>query len=282
MLEVAHVSALNIYPVKGCRGMALERSPIGPRGLAFDREWMVVDGDGRFISQRGYPRLSHVDVAVGEDGLALSADGGGAVRVAPDQGGGRMTVEIWRSELEALRQGPEADAFFSDLLGAELHLVRFAPDVVRACNPAFAQAGDHTAFSDGYPLLVTSETSLARLNEVITGRGGVAVPMARFRPNIVVAGTEADIEDASRSLVVDNAIAIDLVKPCDRCLVTTTDQRTGERMGKEPLASLATYRQGLLGEADRGVFFGQNGVARVSGSESHHIGVGEPAVFVPR
>lgn len=279
MLESAHVTALNIYPVKGCRGIALEKSPIGPRGLAYDREWMVVDSDGRFISQRGHPRLSHVDVSMGDDGLGLSVQGDDEVTVALDQVGERMTVGIWRSELEAVRQGPEADAFFSDMLGAKLHLVRFAPDAVRACNPVYAQDGDHTAFSDGYPVLVTSQTSLERLNKVIVGRGGEAVPIARFRPNLVVAGTAADIEDASRSLVIDNAITIDLVKPCDRCLVTTTDQITGERMGKEPLASLATYRQGFLGEDDRQVYFGQNGVPRVRSGE---VTVGASVFFVPR
>ncbi len=276
MAETAHVSALNIYPVKGCRGMALKQSPIGPRGLAFDREWMVVDGDGRFTSQRGHPRLAHVDVAVGEDGLRLSVQGGGAVTVPLDQGGERMGVSIWRSELEAVRQGPEADGFFSDLLARQVHLVRFAPDVVRACNPAFAP-GATTAFPDAYPVLVTSAASLARLNEVITGRGGEAVPMARFRPNIVVAGVAADIEDSSRSLVVNGAMTIDLVKPSDRCAVTTTDQVTGARMGKEPLASLATYRQGFLGGDDRAVYFGQNGVPRV---DSDEVAVVMSAMFV--
>ena len=280
MPETAHVSALYTYPVKGCRGVAMDRSPIGPLGLAFDREWLVVESDGKFITQRPYPGLTQVGVEVGADGLRLWAEGVGTVTVAPDYQGDRMGVQIWRNMLDAVRQTPEADTFFSDLLGTELHLVRFAEDVVRPCDPAFAQAGDHTTFSDGYPLLVTSETSLARLNETIVARGGDGVPMSRFRPNIVVAGAPADIEDSNLRLVVDGEMIVDLVKPCARCLVTTTDQKTGERMGKEPLASLAIIRQGLLGGDDRDVYFGQNGVARVD--DDQHIAVGASASFIQR
>ncbi len=282
MPEGSHVSALFVYPVKGCRGMALERSPIAPHGLAYDREWLVVDRDGGFITQRPYPRLSQVRTMVGEDGLRLSAPGVGAVTVPLDQTGERVAVRIWRDDIEAVRQSPEADAFFSELLGAELHLVRFAPDVVRGCQPKYTQPGDHTFFADSLPLLVTTEASLARLNEVITQRGGAAVPMSRFRPNIVVTGTTADVEDRCQRLVVDDSLTIDLVKPCSRCQVTTINQESGDRMGKEPLASLATYRQGLLGEADKEVYFGQNGVARVSDSVPNIIAVGAAARFVAR
>ncbi|MHA1567352.1 MAG: MOSC domain-containing protein [Alphaproteobacteria bacterium] len=282
MPDSVHVSALFIYPVKGCLGVALEQSPIGPRGLAFDREWLVVDSNGKFITQRSHPGLTQVHVEVSDGGLRLWAEGMGTVTVAPDYRGDRMAVQIWCHTLDAVAQTAEADAFFSDLLDTKLQLVRFAEDVVRPCNPAFAKAGDHTAFSDGYPLLVTSETSLDRLNETIVKRGGSAVPMNRFRPNIVVAGAPADSEDSNLRLVIGGDMVIDLVKPCSRCLVTTTDQKTGARMGKEPLASLATTRQGLLGGDDREVYFGQNGVARVDAAESHSINVGESAAFIPR
>ncbi len=258
----ATIAALSIYPIKGCRGVAVNDAMVSVRGLVRgtlrDREWMVVDAHGRFVSQREHPRLALVDVHALDDGVALRAPGMPPLDVvAPAVDGAvRMDVVVWSSTVAAIDAGDDAARWLAGYLGAPGRLVRFAPEHVRACNPDVVGAsGANTMFADGYPLLVIGEASLAELNRRLAGRRAQALPMNRFRPNIVVTGTEAHDEDHINTLEADGVV-LKLVKPCVRCQVTTTDQDDASA-GDEPLATLAGYR---MDERFGGVTFGMNAI----------------------
>lgn len=257
------VSALNVYPVKSCAGIALDQAEVGRRGILYDREWMVVQAaSGLFLTQREYPRMALVRTALTNNALHLSIDGGNAVTVSFEQEGPRREVVVWRSRCTAVDQGDEVAVWLSEALGYPCRLVRMAPDNVRHVNPAFARRpNDQTGFADGYPFMLIGQASLDDLNT----RLPTPLPMNRFRPNIVVAGSTPYAEDGWRRIQVGE-FGLDTAKPCVRCAITTTDQGTA-MVGKEPLTTLATYRRG-----PDGVLFGMNlihdgpGVLRVGDS----------------
>lgn len=253
-----HVAALAVYPVKSCRGAWLDAARLGERGLEHDREWMVVDGEGGFLSQRSQPRLARVRTAVAEGRLVLSAAGHGRVEAALDHDGPARRVTVWHDVVEAVSAGAEAAAWLSDLLEVPCELVRMPSATVRPVEPGRVGPGHRVGFADAYPLLLLSEASLEDLNRRLER----PVPMDRFRPNIVVGGCEPYAEDGWASITVAG-IELVVAKPCARCVVVTTDQATGERSA-EPLRTLASYRRG-----EGGVLFGQNLV---------HLGRGEIAV----
>lgn len=249
------LTGLYVYPVKSCRGLAVSEAEVTPRGLALDREWMLVHPDGRFITQRERPRLALVQPSLGGDRLRLEAPGMDQLEIPfRSEPGPRRSVRIWRDTCPAWDQGEAAARWFSRFLGAAVRLVRFPADHWRGSDPAWTggQAAGN-AFSDGFPFLVLSEESVADLNRRI---GGEPLPMNRFRPNLVFAGGGAYFEDQARALRTDG-FEFRLVKPCVRCRITTTDQQTTE-VGVEPLRTLASYRRS---ETLGGVCFGQNAIA---------------------
>jgi len=279
-VTTAELTGLNVYPVKSCRGIAVTRARIDVRGLSLtsassrvgDREWMIVDGNGRFITQRELPRLALIEIAVVSDLLRLSMRGMGSIEVPLEAPPGvRCEVVVWQSVVPAHDEGATVAAWLAAALGTEARLVRFDSTHERACNPDFVGAsGAHTAFADAYPLLLAGEASLADLNVRLAAKASPALPMNRFRPNIVLAGLPAYDEDHLDAIEVDG-IVIKLVKRCTRCTTTTTDQATSIR-DVEPLSTLAGYRHdATLG----GVTFGMNAiVAAGAGSE---IAVGKTA-----
>ncbi len=275
----ADVAALNVYPVKACRGIALERATVAARGLATatagDREWMVVDANGRFVSQREQPRLALIDVASDARGLGLGAPAMRSLEVAaPDAARApRRDVVVWHSTVAAIDAGEQAAQWFSEYLEMPARLVRFAPEQVRACNPQFVGAsGAHTAFADGYPVLVIGEASLDDLNARLAENGHRALPMNRFRPNVVISGIAAYDEDHIDTIAADG-VTLKLVKPCTRCRVTTTDQRSA-MIADEPLVTLASYRMDARYD---GVTFGMNAI--VVAGESRTLEVGAKAAI---
>jgi uncharacterized protein len=252
----ATVSALYVYPIKGCRGTELAHATLTPRGLANDREWMIVDADGQFVTQRTMPRLALIAPTLDADELRLTAPGLTACSVAlrpsadPAQRGPRVTV--WRDTFEAIDQGDEAATWLSDALGAPLRLVRFDPAVTRLCNPVYAgDSGAHTRFADAYPVLVLSQASIDDLNS----RLAEPLPVNRFRPNVLLSGIDAYDEDHI-DVLTTGEVTLKFVKPCTRCTVTTIDQATA-LAGIEPLPTLATYRHHA---ALDGVVFGMNAI----------------------
>lgn len=261
---MATVSALNYYPVKSLGGIALDAARVGPRGIEGDRQFMVVDDRGHFLTQRELPRLALVRPLVSAAGaLVLRAPGMGDLAIRPTDDGPRTQVALWRDVCLAVDQGGAAAGWLTVFLRHFVRLVRMADEFHRLVNPAFApRPSDEVGFADGYPLLLISEESLADLNR----RLPEPVPMNRFRPNLVVRGVEPYAEDRWRRIRVGEVV-FDVVKPCARCAIPTTDQDTAER-GKEPLATLATYRRAATGA----VMFGQNLVHAGPGT----IRVGQP------
>jgi len=252
----AAVAGLFVYPIKGCRGLSLRSSEIGERGLGHDREWMVVDGDGRFFSQRSLPRLALVATALLPEALELQAPGMKTLVVPFGREEASIDVSVWRDALPALDQGPEAADWFSEFLQTGARLVRFDRRVKRYCNREFAgDSGAHTAFADAYPVLLLSEATLADLNS----RLEQSLPINRFRPNILLSGVEAFDEDHLVEVRIGDVV-LQPVKPCTRCEVTTIDQSTAEK-GVEPLPTLSSYR---MNERLGGVTFGMNAIV-VSG-----------------
>ncbi|HWZ90672.1 MAG TPA: MOSC N-terminal beta barrel domain-containing protein [Polyangiaceae bacterium] len=244
---MAVVSALYVYPIKACRGVRVTDWPVVERGFDADRRWMIVDDAGVFVTQREVPRLALVTTAFDGAALSVSAPGLAPLRLPRShEVEATRRVRVWSDELFGCVHA-EGSAWFSQYLGAPIELV-YMPDAQhRPVNPARARAGDIVSFADGYPFLLISEASLADLNR----RLAEPVPMERFRPNIVVSGTEPFAEDGFAQVRLGD-ISFRGVKRCDRCSVTTVDLETG-KAGREPLRTLATFRL-----EDSRVWFGMN------------------------
>lgn len=244
------VTQLNYYPIKSCAGLAADRLEIGLRGFLHDRRWLVVEPDGRFITQRELPRMALIKPQIENDCLTITAPNMPTLQLPIHQAGSTISATIWRDHgVKSIDHGDTAAAWLSQFLGVECRLVRFAEDGVRQVDQTYARrATDQVGFADAYPFLLISEESLADLNQ----RLDEPLPMNRFRPNIVVRGVEAYAEDSWKTVRIGEMV-FDVVKPCARCAVTTTDQETAER-GKEPLRTLAMYRK--FGEGSPK--FGQN------------------------
>jgi len=255
------IASLHVYPVKGCRGIELSSATAGVTGLATegagDREWMVVDSDGKFLTQRELPRLALVTTAVAEGVLRLSAPHMKpheiSLAVAP---GTSRDVQVWRDRVRGLDAGDGAARWMSEWLATDVRLFRFDRAHARPCNPEYAgDSGAHTLFADGYPILVIGEASLAELNERLEARGERSLPMNRFRPNLVLAGLPPFAEDHLDTIVAGE-VTLRCVKPCVRCSVTTTDQATAH-VGPEPLRTLGEFR---MDPKAGGVTFGMNAI----------------------
>jgi uncharacterized protein YcbX len=262
------VASLHLYPVKACRGIALRTAAVERRGLQLDRRFLVVDEEARFVTQRTEPRLALVDVAVGPDAsreIALSAPGAPSISVRLADVEPRRRVTVWRDDVEAADCGDPAAAWMSQWLGKPVRVVCMPDDVERAVDPKYGREGDIVGFADGYPLLIASASSLGDLN----ARLPEPVGMDRFRPNVVVSGSEPWAEDEWRRLRIGEVV-VRVVKPCVRCTVTTIDPRTAER-GVEPLRTLATFRA-----RGNDVLFGQNCIPEGPGT----IAVGDPVTVL--
>ena len=273
------IAALNVYPVKGCGAVALEHATLGPLGLREDRRWMIVDAaTGRFLTQRELAVLATIRPRLLADALMLELPNGPVLTLDLADRGDRRRVVVWGDEVEAVEPDEAASAALGRWLGRPVALVRFPERAERPCDLGYAPAGSRVAFADGFPLLVTSTGSLDALNAKIVERGAEPVPMQRFRPNIVIEGVDSGAEDRSRSLAIEGGPSLDLVKRCTRCVVTTIDQTTGVKTGKEPIRTLAAVR---ADKASGGVWFGQNAVPRLAPGEEALIEVGQACRLEP-
>lgn len=257
----ATLSALYRFPVKSLAGEAFQMLDVHPTGPALDRRWMLVDAQGRFITQRQQPRMTLISARVdAQGGLRLRAPGMQDIEVG-DAGGGSTAVSVWDDRLPAACAGAEVDAWLSRFLAVSCRLVRFRDDVGRPVDPDYARPTDRVAFADGFPFLLISQASLDDLNS----RLEQPVSMLRFRPNLVVQGCEPYAEDGWRRIRI-GGITFRVAKPCSRCVIPTVDLDSGER-GREPLQTLMRYRR-----RDNKVYFGQNLIHDTVG----HLQVGMP------
>ena len=258
------VAGLFSYPIKGFRGIAHAHADVLASGLRHDREWMVVDKrhtPAKFLTQRELPAMATLTVdLINDGGLLLSTGDDDSFVVPPAASNAVLKVEVWAHETVALDAGDAAAAWVAAKLGeraGHVRLVRFHPDMRRDCNRLHAgDSGAHTFFADGYPLLITSTASLADLNRRMGRDAASAMPMNRFRPNVVIDGLPAWDEDHIDTMVIGE-IELKLAKPCVRCEVTTTDQASGARLSDEPLHTLGRFRNN---PSFGGVTFGWNAV----------------------
>ena len=256
------VSSLHVYPVKGMKGIEVAEARATDRGLEHDRRWMVVDLAGEFFTQRSHPKLATVWTGLLDGALELSAPDVGSVAVPfQPEGDVPARVRVWDSVCDAFPASREADRWLSEYLGEACRLVYMPETTRRASNGKYAGPEERlVGFADGYAFLVIGRASLDDLNARLATRGHPALPMNRFRPNIVVEGSTPYAEDDWKDVRFGQA-RMGGVKPCGRCEVTTTDQATGEVRGPEPLATLSGYRS----SDEFGVMFGMNFVTLETG-----------------
>lgn len=252
------LTGLHVYPVKSMYRLSPAEARVEPWGLAGDRRWMLADATGRFVSQRENAALGQVRAEPTErGGLRLTAPGGARIEVTAPAAARQdplADVEVWGTRFPAAEAAKDAQLWIAEHLG-DYRLVHLDDPRARPVDPDFASPGDTVSMADGFPLLLTTTASLARTNELIAAEhpdGHEPLPMERFRPNVVVDGTEPWAEDTWTRIRIGE-LTFRVVKPCGRCVVTTTDQESGERRGPEPLRTLARHHRLL-----RKAAFGQN------------------------
>lgn len=250
-----HVSYLATHPLKSAAALPRDRLRLTALGPEWDRRWMLVDAAGVFVTQRTHPRLCLLAAEVVEGRLRLQAPGMPDFVVVPVPQPAVAPVKVWRDTVEAELPSPEADAWCSAFLGLPLRLAFLPARTRRPVDPAWAGEGHRTAFSDGFPLLVTTQSALDHLNALLAAEGVPTVDWRRFRPNLVVGGEVAPhAEDGWRRLRVGE-VELALVKPCSRCAIPAIDPATAR---KDPriLQVLRRYRA----RADGLLYLGQNAV----------------------
>jgi hypothetical protein len=257
-LERAMISGLYCYPIKSCKGIALDTAQVVETGILHDRELMIVDATtNKFYTQRELPKMALIAPRIEDGHLELTAPNMPALKVMLQVEGKPVTATIFQSVCETVDQGEEVADWFGDFLSVKVRLVRMQEGFKRRINPKFAlDPENHVSFADGYPISLISEESVADLNN----RVSKALPMNRFRPNIVISGSEIAFGEDYISRAKLGEVVFQVVKPSERCQIITTDQVTTE-VGKEPLRTLATFRRGKNGS----VLFGQNVIAENQG-----------------
>ena len=254
------IARLFVYPVKSCAGVEVREALLTETGLDLDRAWMVVDEQGEFVSQRELPRMALVRVVLKHSEVVLRAPGMLALHLAIDAVEEPVKVRVWDDEVKAYDMGKIAAQWFSDFLGRQLRLVRFDPEERRLSDRKWTSGAEAlNQFSDGFPLLVASEGSLAELNRRLALAGHEAVGIERFRPNIVLAGLEAHDEDRLDVLRIaaGEDVQLRLVKPCPRCPIPDIDPATG-LASPEVSQTLRTSRSNEL--VNGAVSFGINAI----------------------
>jgi uncharacterized protein YcbX len=259
------LASIHIHPIKSLGGYPVSEARLTDRGLEHDRRWMLVNAEGVFVTQRELPAMACLHTAPRADGFRVTDTRDGSTLDLPwtMAATGTRMASVWSDRVRTETLHPAWSAWFSERLGAPLALVHMPDSTKRRTDGRYADG--LTSLSDGFPYLIASQASLDDLN----ARLKEAVGMERFRPNLVIAGGDAFQEDGWRTIHI-GAARFDLVKPCARCAVVTTDQRTGER-GREPLRTLASYRS-----TSNKVRFGMNAVGDPAGV----VRVGDPVTAI--
>lgn len=274
---MATLTELNFYPIKSCGAIALTEATLTPAGLMhdfiYDREWMVVDMQGNFLTQREHPAMAQIMPRIYADCLKLRAPGMLELEIPLDlpdaEHAPTITVQVWDDTLTAYDCDAVTARWFSQALEVPCRLVRFHPHASRVTNTRWTEHTDvPVLFSDGYPFLLISQASLADLNQKLAAQDRAPLPMNRFRPNIVIDGVEAFEEDYMESLRIGEA-TLKPVKPCARCPIPSVDQATG-LVGPDPLDILCRYRANP--KVDGGITFGMNVILQEGKGQSVRLG----------
>jgi len=248
------LSELAIYPIKSTAQIQLNKTIMGPFGLHMDRRWMLVDENGVMLTQRKHAKMCLIQSVLSDSGLSVSAGEMPTLFIPAADSSSPVLVTVWQDTCNAYDCGKEAAAWFSEFLNTSARLVYFPDNEHRQVDLTYANKGDITAFSDGFPYLLISQASLDDLNS----RLGSSVEMKRFRPNLVVSGTEAFAEDKWKKIRIGE-ITFNIVKPCSRCVIPSIDPETANKTA-EPVKTLASYRM-----RENKIFFGQNVIAENMG-----------------
>lgn len=247
-----------IYPIKSLGGIRLTEAQVEIKGLLLDRRWMLVDKDGLFMSQRTFHQMALLQVEVEFDGLKVSHKQDPTLnhRIPFEPETDEFfSVTIWQDTVIGQVVSATSNRWFSQVLGIPCQLVFMPQSTQRQISETYRVNDETVSFADAMPFLVIGQKSLDDLNQKLS----VPLPINRFRPNFVVAGGEAFIEDQWDRLKIGECI-FKVTKPCARCVMITVDQATAIK-GKEPLKTLASYRT-----KDNKVLFGQNMIALTTGT----------------
>jgi uncharacterized protein YcbX len=266
------IVALHRYPVKSLAGQALESAMVESRGLAGDRRWMMVTPQGRFLTRRELPAMAKVRADWTGAGIVLSHRDGDSQTVPEPAAGAQVEVGVWDDTVIARDAGDAAAAWLSTVFGRPARLVHMPDTATRPVDPGYGRAGDQVSFADGYPLLVTTAESLGALNRALAS----PVTMARFRPNVVLAGAPAAFAEDGWTALRIGAVTLRMVKPCTRCVITTQDPDSGEVV--EPMEPLRTLRAmgRVMPGPRREPVFGHNAIADATGT----IAVGDAVEWI--
>ncbi len=249
------LSAITLYPVKSLAGINVSSWPVIKTGLLYDRKWMLIDVDRQFLSQRKLPKMALIKTALTDSHLILSASGMEDLSLPlMPMDGDIISSTIWHDQCDARSVSREADQWLSYFLKLDCRLVYKPDEMIRPVDPRYAYDTDNVSFADGFPFLMISENSLTALNQEMQ----LNLPMARFRPNLVISGCAPYAEDSWREISI-GAIDFRLPKPCSRCSVPAIDPETAQT-GKEPLTTLNRIRKW-----ENKIYFGQNALHNQSG-----------------
>lgn len=255
-----NLTEINIYPIKSLKGISLKEAKVENRGLEFDRRWMLVDKNNKFLTQREFPKMATLSVEIRENELNVSNEKGGILIPKKPEANETARVKIWSSSCRAEVYEREINEWFSDILQTDCRLVLMPEETQRKVNYFYAvHKTDTVSFADAYPFLLIGESSLKDLNRRLEKK----IPMNRFRPNLVFNNSEPFAEDNWKKIKIGETV-FHLVKPCARCVIPTIDQSSGVSDGKEPLKTLASYRIPKR-SIKKKILFGQNMIAETGG-----------------
>lgn len=305
------IEQLWVYPVKSLRGISVEQWPITPQGLQYDRQWMLVMPNGRFVSQRQLPQMALIDTQLHNDSLWLSRSGFGAVQIPlvsdsglngsnashsnqqPSQRPAIFSASVWRDECDVKEASRAASAWLTQVLQAPqpLRLVSMAEGTQRPqSQPERFGKHTHTQFADAAPFLVSNKASLDELNGSLQKQGLETVDMRRFRPNIVISGLEAFAEQQLTQLIhygdrcsqtkqssqenqTGQISQLQLVDLCERCVVTTINPDTAHKHPQmQPYHTLADLNPiPSTSPKQKAPAFGMNAVWLRCGDQSQNV-----------
>ncbi|MEN9570473.1 MAG: hypothetical protein RL172_1704 [Bacteroidota bacterium] len=252
------VSQLFIYPIKSLGGIQVSSAIVTDRGFKYDRRWMLVDDNGRFLTQREHPLMALLSVSLLDTGLRITYQPNPADSISiyfDEKINEQISAQVWDDTVPATLVSQQASDWLSQKINCSCRLVYMQEHTQRLIDPQYNIGQRITSFADGYPMLLISQASLDDLNR----KCSEPIPMNRFRPNIVISGAQPFEEDSMKEFVI-NQIHWQAVKPCARCVMTTINQQTAHK-GKEPLKTLATYRS-----KNNKIYFGENIIAMATGS----------------
>ncbi len=265
------IAQLFIYPIKSCAGIEVTQAQLTATGLSMDREWMIVDQEGMFLTQRQIPHMVWITPALSSTALTLSAPGFDSISIPLELPASPQRVTVWRDTLLGDDQGDTVAQWLDAYLavpGKHYRLIRFSKQARRLSALDWTKGVEAVnKFSDGFAVQVVTQSALDELNTRLIEQGHEAVSMSRFRPNIVLDRLEAHTEDHLGELTIhttQGSAQLHMVKPCPRCAIPDINPETAIS-SPEVNDTLRPYR--TLARVNGAICFGMNGIV--------HAGVGQ-------